>query len=168
MRRFTGIASGISTGVPGAVVMLNMAHKDYGKLDWGPQMDSAIETAEKGFEVSPRMAGITARMGRFVLKNQKEAREYFYLNNTDKTIPEGFIRKNQPYANTLRAIQKNPRALLEGPIAEEIIRVIQEEPLPGTLTLEDMAAYQPQKTEALCSTYRKHIICGASRPVVGL
>ena len=167
MRRFAGIASGISTGVPGAVVMLHKAHKDYGKLDWGPQMEPAIKTAEEGFAVSPRMAGITARMGRFVLKNNKDAREYFYLEDGTTTIPEGFIRDNQPYANTLRAIQKNPRALLEGPIAEEIIRVVQEEPLPGSLTLEDMAAYQPQKTEALCSDYRKHVICGAQPPSSG-
>lgn len=167
MRRFAGIASGISTGAPGAVVMLHKAHKEYGKLDWGPQMDSAIKTAEDGFAVSPRMAGITARMGRFVLKNNKNAREYFYLEDGTTTIPEGFIRDNQPYANTLRAIQKNPRALLEGPIAEEIIRVVQEEPMPGSLTLEDMANYQPQKTEALCSTYRKHIVCGAQPPSSG-
>jgi len=167
MRRFAGIASGISTGVPGAVVMLHKAHEDYGTLEWGPQMEAAIKTAEEGFKVSPRMAGITARMGRFVLKNNKEAREYFYLNNSEKTIPAGFIRTNQPYASTLRAIQENPRALLEGPIAEEIIRVIREEPLPGTLTLEDMAAYQPQKTEALCSTYRKNIVCGAQPPSSG-
>jgi len=167
MRRFAGIASGISTGVPGAVVMLHKAHEDYGTLEWGPQMEAAIKTAEEGFKVSPRMAGITARMGRFVLKNNKEAREYFYLNNSEKTIPAGFIRTNQPYASTLRAIQENPRALLEGPIAEKIIRVIREEPLPGTLTLEDMAAYQPQKTEALCSTYRKNIVCGAQPPSSG-
>ena len=167
MRRFAGIASGISTGVPGAVVMLHKAHEDYGQLDWGPQMEAAIETAEEGFAVSPRMAGITARMGRFVLKNNKEAREYFYLEDGETTIPEGFIRDNQPYAATLRALQKNPRALLEGPIAEEIIRVTREDPMPGTLTLEDMAAYQAQKTEALCSTYRKHIVCGAQPPSSG-
>ena len=101
------------------------------------------------------------------MKDNKEAREYFYLEDGKTTIPEGFIRDNQPYANTLRAIQKNPRALLEGPIAEDIIRVVQEEPLPGSLTLADMAAYQPQKTEALCSTYRKHIICGAQPPSSG-
>ena len=167
LRRFAGIASGISTGVPGAVVMLHKAHEDYGQLEWGPQMEPAIETAEEGFAVSARMAGITERMGRFVLKNNKEAREYFYLADGTTTIPEGFIRNNQPYAETLRALQDNPRALLEGPIAEEIIRVIQEPPLPGTLTLEDMANYQPQKTEALCSTYRQHIICGAQPPSSG-
>lgn len=167
LRRFDGIASGISTGVPGAVVMLHKAHEDYGQLDWGPQMEPAIKVAEDGFKVSPRMAGITARMGRFVLKNDKRAREYFYLEDGTTTIPEGFQRDNQPYAATLRAIQKNPRALLEGPIAEEIIRVTREAPKPGTLTLEDMAGYQAQKTEALCSTYRAHIVCGAQPPSSG-
>jgi len=44
VRYFDGIASGISTGVPGAVVMLHKAHEDYGKLSWGPQMDAAIKT----------------------------------------------------------------------------------------------------------------------------
>ncbi|WP_026941809.1 gamma-glutamyltransferase [Hellea balneolensis] len=167
LRYFDGIASGISTGVPGAVVMLHKAHEDYGTLAWGRQMEPAIKTAEEGFAVSPRMAGITARMGRFVLKRDDRAREYFYLEDGETTIPEGFMRDNPAYAETLRALQKNPRALLEGPIAEEIIRVVQEEPKPGTLTLSDMAAYQPQKTEALCSTYRKHIICGAQPPSSG-
>ena len=167
LRYFDGIASGISTGVPGAVVMLHKAYEDYGQLDWGPQMEAGIKTAEEGFAVSPRMAGITARMARFVLKNDEAARDYFYLDDGETPIPEGFVRDNQAYAKTLRAIQKNPRALLEGPIAEEIIRVIQQEPRPGTLTLEDMARYQPQKTEALCSTYRAHIICGAQPPSSG-
>ena len=167
MRRFAGIASGISTGVPGAVVMLHKAHEDYGKLAWGPQMDAAIKTAEDGFAVSPRMAGITARMGRFVLKDQKAAREYFYLEDGVTTIPEGFIRDNQPYADSLRAIQKNPRALLEGPLAQTIIDVINEDPMPGGLTLADMAAYQPKKTEALCSSYRAHTVCGAQPPASG-
>jgi len=47
VRYFDGIASGISTGVPGAVVMLHKAHEDYGKLSWGPQMDAAIKTGSR-------------------------------------------------------------------------------------------------------------------------
>jgi len=167
MRRFAGIASGISTGVPGAVTMLHKAHQDYGKIPWGPQMDSAIKTAEEGFAVSPRMASITARMGRFVLKDQKAAREYFYLEDGTTTIPEGFNRDNPAYANTLRALQDNPRALLEGPIAQSILDAVREGPNPGSLTLADMAAYQAQKTEALCSSYRAHTVCGAQPPASG-
>ena len=167
LRYFDGIASGRSTGVPGAVVMLHMAHEDYGKLSWGPQMEAAIQRAEDGFAVSPRMASITARMGRFVLNRQKAAREYFYLEDGKTTLPEGFIRDNPAYADTLRALQDNPRALLEGPIAKAIIKAVQEDPLPGVLSEADMARYQPIKREALCSTYRAHIICGAPPPASG-
>ena len=167
VRYFDGIASGRSTGVPGAVAMLNMAHNDYGKLKWGNHFETAINLAEEGFAVSPRMASITARMGRFVLKRDETARNYFYLEDGETTIPEGFIRDNKPYAETLRAISQNPRALLEGTIAEAIVAKTREEPLPGALTLDDMAAYKPLKSEALCSTYREHIICGPQPPASG-
>jgi gamma-glutamyltranspeptidase/glutathione hydrolase len=166
LRYFAGIASGRSTGVPGAVVMLHKAHEDYGKLPWGPQLDPALKLAEDGFAVSPRMAGLVKRMGGFVLGRDDNARAYFFQED-GTTIPEGFIRDNKAYAETLRALQANPRALLEGPIAEAIIQKTREEPLPGTLSLADMANYHAQKTEALCGTYRAHIICGAQPPSSG-
>jgi len=167
LRYFAGIASGRSTGVPGAVVMLHRAHQDYGKLAWGPQMDPAIKVAEEGFEISPRMASVLQRMSRAFLNRQEAAREYFFEPDGKTPLPEGYLRDNQPYADTLRAIAKNPRALLEGPIAESIIAAVQEEPLPGYLTLEDMAAYQPKKRPALCSTYRAYTVCGAQPPSSG-
>jgi gamma-glutamyltranspeptidase/glutathione hydrolase len=162
-----GIASGVSTGVPGVITMLQKAHQDYGLLDWGVQFEPAIKTAENGFKVSPRMANITARMGGFALNKDKNAKDYFFLDDGNKTIPVGFLRDNPQYANTLRALQKNPRALLEGPIAQEILRVTHRPPFPGSLTLDDMKSYQAKKTEALCSTYRSNIICGAQPPSSG-
>lgn len=166
LRYFAGIASGRSTGVPSAVVMLHKAHEDYGRLEWGPQLEPALKLAEDGFAVSPRMASLVKRMGGFVLGRDDNARAYFYQED-GTTIPEGFIRDNKPYAETLKALQDNPRALLEGPIAEAIIQKTREEPLAGTMTLTDMEGYQAQKTEALCSTYRAHIICGAQPPSSG-
>jgi gamma-glutamyltranspeptidase/glutathione hydrolase len=162
-----GIASGVSTGVPGVITMLQKAHQDYGLLDWGVQFEPAIKTAENGFKVSPRMANITSRMGGFALNKDKNAKDYFFLDDGNKTIPVGFLRDNPQYANTLRALQKNPRALLEGPIAQEILRVTHRPPFPGSLTLDDMKNYQAKKTEALCSTYRSNIICGAQPPSSG-
>ncbi|CAM3717634.1 gamma-glutamyltransferase [Litorimonas haliclonae] len=166
LRYFEGIASGRSTGVPGAMVMLERAHEDYGNLNWGTQMEPAIRLAEEGFTVSPRLAGLVERMGAYVLKNDAEARDYFFLED-GSPIPEGTLRDNKPYAETLRALQDNPRALLEGPIAEAIIAKTQQAPLPGTMALSDMASYQAKKSEALCDTYRANIICGATPPSSG-
>jgi gamma-glutamyltranspeptidase/glutathione hydrolase len=148
------------------MVMLHKVHEDYGRLDWGQPMEPAIKLAEDGFAVSPRMANLVKRMGGYVLGEDTDAKAYFFLED-GTTLPEGFIRNNKPYAEVLRALQDNPRALLEGPIAEAIIAKTQIPPLPGTLTLDDMAAYQPQKTEALCGTYRAHILCGAQPPSSG-
>lgn len=168
LRYFDGIASGRSTGVPGAMAMLGVAHADYGKLNWATSFEPAITLAEEGFAVSPRMADLVARMGRFVLPRDPEARDYFFVeSDPSQPLPVGFLRDNPAYADTLRALQEDPRALLSGPIAEAIIAKTQEEPLPGTLTLADMAAYQPIKKPALCSTYRDYRLCSAPPPSSG-
>jgi len=57
--------------------------------------------------------------------------------------------------------------LLEGDIAEDIIAKTREQPFPGTLSLADMAKYEPRKAEALCTPYRAHTICGAQPPASG-
>jgi len=168
LRYFDGIASGRSTGAPGAMAMLHLAHQDYGKLDWGSggQFDFAHNLAANGFNVPGRMASTAARMGRFVLNRSEGAKNYFFLED-GSTIKEGQLLKNPDYADVLTALKSNPRAMLEGPIAQAIIEEIRQEPYPGTLTLEDMARYQPQKNPALCSRYRGHMVCGAQPPSSG-
>lgn len=163
---FERVGSGQATGAPGAMVMLHRAHQDYGSNDWGTQFDSAIALAEDGFRVSPRLAGLITRFGGFILKNDPNTRDYFFTAD-GAPIPEGFLRDNKPYAETLRALAENPRALLEGPIAEDIVAATRMEPFPGTLSLSDMATYQPRKAEALCTEYREHAICGAQPPASG-
>ena len=168
LRYFDGIASGRSTGVPGAMVMLHRAHQDYGQLEWGAggQFDFAQQLAQNGFKVPGRMASTAARMSKFVLGNNKAARDYFFLED-GTTITEGQHITNPDYAEVLKALKSNPRALLEGPIAAAIIDEIRKEPLAGTLTLEDMARYQPEKTAPLCSPYRAHMVCGPQPPSSG-
>lgn len=166
MRRFEGVVSGQSTGVPGVMAMLEMAHNDHGKLAWANGFDAAIKLSEDGFKVSPRMAGMVARVGQWGLKNQPAAFAYFF-HEDGSPIEAGFVRDNKPYAASLRAIAANPRALYEGPLAEAIIAAVHEDPRPGLLTLEDMKAYTPLKTEALCSTYRETVVCGPQPPSSG-
>jgi gamma-glutamyltranspeptidase/glutathione hydrolase len=166
IRRFAGITSGISTGAPGVISMLNMAHTDHGALPWADSFAPAIKLAENGFAVSPRMAGLVARFGEYALKNNQASRGY-YFHEDGTPIEVGFVRDNQPYAETLRAIAKDYRALYEGPIAEAIVATVREEPLPGTLTLEDLKNYTPSKTKALCTTYRSYKVCGAQPPASG-
>jgi gamma-glutamyltranspeptidase/glutathione hydrolase len=161
------VNSAQAVGAPGAVAMLGLAQSRYGKLEWSELFGSATQLAEDGFMVSPRLAGLLREYGKRVALDQNEAaRAYFYLED-GSSLPEGFLRKNPAYAQTLRAIAKNPRALLEGDLAYDIIYAISSGPGAGQLTLEDLAAYQPREREAVCRPYREMQICSAPPPSSG-
>ena len=49
------VLSGRSVGVPGAVRMLEAAHRQHGRLPWARLLEPAIALAEQGFKVSPRL-----------------------------------------------------------------------------------------------------------------
>ncbi len=165
-RYFQRVTSGRATGVPGVMVMLDKAHKDYGKLDWRESFAPGIALAEGGFDVSPRLNDLITRMSQYGFGSDPDAQAYFFTED-GAPLPVGFKRDNQPYADVLKALADNPRALLEGQIAEDIIAETRMEPLPGTMTLADMAAYQAQKEPALCGTYRDYTLCGAMPPSSG-
>jgi gamma-glutamyltranspeptidase/glutathione hydrolase len=52
----TAVLSGRATGVPGAVKMLALAHREHGRLPWNSLFGDAQRTASEGFSVSPRLA----------------------------------------------------------------------------------------------------------------
>ena len=165
LRRFDGIVSGRSTGVPGVMALLDMAHKDYGKLPWADNFNFAIKLSDEGFKVSPRLAGLVVRLADYALGKQPAAKAYFYPGG--EAIKSGFIRTNKLHAASLRAIAADPRAMYEGPLAQIIVDAVHENPRPGVLTLEDMKNYKAQKSEALCTPYRDTILCGAIPPSSG-
>ncbi|MDG1904041.1 MAG: gamma-glutamyltransferase family protein [Arenicella sp.] len=155
--------SGLSTGVPGVVAMLEMAHSEHGKLAWGSQFDHAIDLAEQGFPVSERLHGMIARFGKYIPKELSdgpiEAAEYFF-DSAGEPLAVGAIRNNPEYAKTLRAMARDPRAMYEGEIADKIVARVQQAPRAGALQKTDLENYTPLKLEALCQTYKGYSLCG--------
>jgi len=142
--------SGQSTGVPGAVAMLAMAHEEHGRLDWAAGFEAGIDVAEAGFPISGRTHSQATRVAQISQLSRREpARSYFY-DEEGNARPEGFIRTNPAYADTLRQIAADWRSFYTGEIAEQIVALAGEEPRGGVLTMEDMASYQPLRHEALC------------------
>ncbi len=161
------VNSGHAVGVPGVMAMLGMAQHDLGNMPWADLFDPAIELATGGFLVSPRLALLLRQYGaRMGLDQNADARAYFYTKD-GRSLPEGFLRKNPAYADSLQALAKNPRALLEGPLAKQIVAAVQSAPRPGGLTLSDLAAYRPRKRAAICRPYRTLQICSAPPPSSG-
>jgi len=159
------VLSGRSTGVPGAVAMLAMAHERHGKLAWKDLFGEAERLAEEGFPVPARLAAAAA--SRAPQAATPDARAYFTRPDGTLVRP-GETWRNPAYAATVRKIAaEGPRALLEGTIAEAIVAKLAEGPRPGTMTLADLKAYRPKAGPALCRPYRVFVVCTPDAPSGG-
>lgn len=164
------VVGGRSVGVPGAVRMLELAHKTHGKLPWATLFEPAIQLAEQGFKVSPRLHALLSHEKH--LARDPVARAYFY-DASGAPWPVGHTLKNPELAAVLRAIARDgSRALLEGEVAQAIVDKVNSHPTnPGKMTLADLARYQPREREALCTDYpigaQALRICGFPPPSSG-
>ncbi len=162
----TAVASGRATGIPGAMFMLEKAHRDHGRLPWKTLFSDSIEMAEKGFHVPPRL-GRALHAGPFPQKNTPDLRSYFG-NGKGGFVRTGDILKNPAYARTLRDIAaKGMVVFREGPLAQAIVDKVGEGPLPSGMTLSDLQSYQPMVGDAVCGPYRVHIVCVPPLPSGG-
>jgi gamma-glutamyltranspeptidase/glutathione hydrolase len=160
------VVSGRATGVPGVVRMLDLAHREHGRLAWASLFGDSERTARDGFIVSPRL-------GRMVAANypQNEAPDVrAYFTEADGTLVDpGDRLRNPAYAEFLRRLAaQGPDALYRGATAERIVARTRAGPLPGTMSLQDLAGYQPLKREPVCRTYRLTLVCAPPPPSSGV
>jgi len=159
------VPGGRSVGVPGAVAVLALAHKEHGIRPWAELFAPAIDLAQEGFPVSPRLAAAIAKDPGLPLFPDSAA--YFLPNGKPPTA--GDILKNPYYAATLRKIAaEGPNGFYKGSIAEAIVQVVQESPRNAVkLTLADIASYRAVKRAPVCGFYRTYKICGMGPPSSG-
>jgi gamma-glutamyltranspeptidase / glutathione hydrolase len=159
------VASGLSVGVPGAVALLELAHKEHGKLAWSALFSAAIGIARDGFAVSPRLAAWLDLIKSF---RDEPAAKATYFNADGSPKKQGERVVNPALADTMQLVaEKGAAALLEGPVAEEMVARVRGNVRPGTLSLADLATYRPLKRESVCGPYRVWTICGMPPPSSG-
>jgi gamma-glutamyltranspeptidase/glutathione hydrolase len=163
---FDAVVGGLSVGVPGVLRMLENAHKENGRLQWAKLFQPAIELAEKGFVVSPRLNRL--------IKKDKYLRvfattEAYFHNNQGTALKVGHVLKNQPFAKTLRLIAQNGAdAFYTGTLAQRIVDTVNgASKNPGGLSMADMASYTSEKRDPVCLFYRQWLICGMGPPSSG-
>ncbi len=164
---FEAVVGGRSVGVPGVPRLLETVHARYGQADWTKLLQPAIELAEKGFAVSPRLSGMIAEdAGR--LDSQDIARGYFY-DQAGAPLAAGAPLRNPDYAQTLKMIAAGGAdAFYKGPLAENIVATVSSHATnPGALTLADLASYQVKERPAVCAPYRTFSVCGMGPPSSG-
>lgn len=150
------VTGGKPVGVPGCLKALHKMWLIYGsgKIPWEDLFAPAIELAEKGFQVSPRLAeAIESEKDRLKLFPASLAL-FFTGNETPKK--EGDILISPDLAQTFRLVaRKGPYVFYEGEIADDILKAINASPVnPGSMTREDLTDYEAPFRKPLSGTYR--------------
>ncbi|MFP4275468.1 MAG: gamma-glutamyltransferase, partial [Paracoccaceae bacterium] len=166
LRFFEAVVGGRSVGTPGTPALMQEAHDRWGRLPWPDLFDAAVDLAEEGFAVSPRLAGLVAldalRLSRF-----EATRDYFFPGG--KPLEVGQVLRNPAYAETLRILAaEGAEAFYAGPIARDITAAVRgAEGNPGVLGEVDLAIYEVTERAPVCVSFRAHEVCGMGPPSSG-
>jgi gamma-glutamyltranspeptidase/glutathione hydrolase len=162
------VVGGRSVGVPGALRALELAHAQHGRLPWKLLFEPAIVLAERGFVVSPRLAGALRVQAAAGLRDDPQARAYFF-DEQGASRAAGSLLRNPELAGVLRAVaERGAVALHEGQLAAQIVAKVRGHAgNPGLLTLTDLAGYRALQREPLCFDYRAWRLCGMPPPSSG-
>ena len=138
--------------IPGAVDAFCTLSNDYGKLGLKQILNPAIQYAEEGIPVAPRVSNDWID-GQETL--QGKARDYFLLDGRNLYVGDMFRSPMQ--AEVLKRIAKNGRkAFYEGEVAEDMITTLRA--YGGVHTLEDFADSRAEYTKFISSNYKGYEI----------
>ena len=167
MRHEQAVVGGRAVGVPGAVRLLEAAHRQHGRLPWAQLIQPAITLAEQGFALSPRLH--TQLRAETALQSDPQARAYFYRAD-GQPHPVGHRLRNPALAAVLQRIAvEGSAALHTGPVAADIARRVQAHTSnPGRLSEADLAAYAVKLREPICTDWKAvYRVCGMPPPSSG-
>lgn len=156
---------GRSVGTPGVLRALELVHQKHGRLPWAQLFEPAIQLAEQGFAISPRLHQLIAADSSM----SRSAEMMAYFRNADGSPKAvGTNLKNPALAAVFKRIaHEGPDALYKGPVAEEIATKVQGHANPGSLSLSDLANYQAKERAPLCTDYKRWQVCGMPPPSSG-
>lgn len=162
---FEAVIGGRSVGTPGVPLLLWELHQRFGALSWPTLLRPAIELAEKGFVVGPRMAGALIR-DKDRLTRDAVASAYFYPNG--QALEAGQRLVNPAYAVTLKRLsEKGGQYFYHPDFAQDIVDKVQGHQNPGRLSLSDFKSYKIVERPSVCAGFVAYEVCSMGPPSSG-
>lgn len=136
--------------VPGVVRGWERLLDSFGTRGFDEVLQPAIDCAENGFVVQPRVGSDWA-LFEGKLKGQSDGGRHYLSQGAAPRI--GSVQHQRALGQTLRRIaREGSRAIYEGEIAEEIVALIRAK--GGLMTLDDMAAMAVSEVAPVVAPYR--------------
>ncbi len=146
--------------VPGTIAGLYDVHRRYGKLPWRRVVNPAIQVAQQGFPVTPRLSRAIERHQQLF---NPAARQVFLRQG--KPYQPGDILVQRDLARSLTTLSRDPQAFYRGTIARAIAQDMAAH--QGLITLGDLQAYRTHWRKPLCGMFRRYRVCSMPPPSSG-
>ena len=161
--RDLALESYLSSGVPGTVYGLFIAHQKFGNLPWNKLVEPSIKLARNGFIISETL-GITLKKYEQKLGNSKSGREIFFDNDKIKT--SGMLLVQEDLANTLDLIARFGAAgFYKGQTAQYIANDMKNN--GGLITKKDLLNYKAVFRQPVSFKYKELEIVSMGPPSSG-
>jgi gamma-glutamyltranspeptidase/glutathione hydrolase len=136
--------------VPGAIDAWEAILKSHGRFGLDRALQTAINYAEGGFPVAPRVAWDWARNAGKLKSDAGASKHYLFNGHAPK---EGDVIRLPALAQTLKAIAaKGARAFYEGEIADDMAQTVSTR--GSFLTAEDFANHRGEAVTPISTNYR--------------
>jgi gamma-glutamyltranspeptidase/glutathione hydrolase len=152
----------LSSGVPGTVAGMWLAHEKHGSLPWKELLQPAVTLAEQGFKVHPKLAG---SIERHIARLEKRG---FELNFKDyfAAAKANEIFQQLELADTLKRIRDQGRdGFYKGQTAKIISDFMRQE--NGLVTEQDLLSYEAKSRKPLSAKWRAYQLLTSPPPSSG-
>lgn len=160
---------GRAVGAPGLLRLLESLHRAHGQLPWAVLFEPAIQAADQGFEIGPRLHQLLLDDADRLRTDARASA--LFLDGHGAPWPVGHRLRNPALARTLQWLAVHGPASFyaaDGPIAPAIVAKVQHDAdNPGRLTQADLTRYRSLERAPLCRRWRAYRVCGMGPPSSG-
>ena len=148
--RTLALDSYLSSGVPGTVYGLYIAHQKFGILPWKKLVEPAVQLAKKGFPITDTLAK-SLETYKEKLAKTPDGRDIFF--NDGAVLKSGDLLIQKDLARTLELIaNKGPAGFYKGLTAQKIHQDMRKN--GGLITLSDLRNYKAKFRTPIEFTYK--------------
>ncbi len=154
----------LAAGVPGTVMGLDRAAREYGTMPRAALMAPAISLARAGFVLTRDDTDLLDAKADYVAQDPEAAKIFLRPDASRYQPADRLVQKD--LATTLEAIAENgPEAFYKGSVAAAVEKASRAN--GGILTAHDFADYTTTEGAPLACTYRGYVLISAPPPSSG-
>jgi len=155
---------GLAVGIPGTVMGMQHALKNYGTMTTKQVITPAINLAKNGIKVSPDLASSLAAMNNR-LSHWPTTHAIFYKEGGQNYLPNEVLYQPE-LAHSLSLIKKHGSdGFYKGETAKKISAAVIN--AGGVITVDDMASYKAIERKPVSGTYRGYEVVSMPPPSSG-